>query len=106
VKNRPGEWTGVQQALLWFALRSEGERIGVAVYLTGFDDPPSQPALLVTFLMLDCALGEYDVETKVGTIETHPVPVDPEGQGLKPFSQLPGEFDALYQLMHGEGPRP
>lgn len=88
---------------LWFALQPEGDRIGVSIYLSGFDDPTSQPAMLVGFLMLDCALGEYDVEMKVGTIATYTVPEDPVGQSLKPFPQLPEEFAALYQLMHGVG---
>jgi hypothetical protein len=59
----------------------------------------SEPALMAAFLMLDSALGEYDVETKVGSINTFPTPPDPPAQGLKPFPTLTEEFDSLYKLM-------
>ena len=56
---------------------------------------------MVCFLMLDCALGEYDVETRIGPITTHLLPPDPVGKGLKPFLMLPEESDAFWKLMHG-----
>ena len=88
---------------LWFSLRTEGAKIGLDLYLEGIDDPKSQLALMVSFLLLDCALGEYDVETRVGTINVEALPPEHEARGLKPFLTLPEEFDALYQLMHGTG---
>lgn len=86
---------------LWFTLRPEGEVIGVDLYLKGVADPTSEATLMVCFLMLDIALGEYDVETRVGTINPMLAPHDPETQGLKPFLTFPEEFDALFALMNG-----
>ncbi len=86
---------------MWFQLRSESELIGIDVFMAGIPDPGGRAGLTVAFLMLDCALGEQDMETRVGTISTHPAPTDPEAQELKPFLTLPEEFDALYTLMHG-----
>jgi hypothetical protein len=86
---------------LWFHLRPEGGVIGVELYLEGVSDPTSQAALMVCFLMLDIALGEYDVETRVGTIEPRCAPPQPEVQGLKPFRTFAEEFDALFTLMNG-----
>jgi hypothetical protein len=91
----------VEASDLWYALAPEGDRVGIALFLPGFEDVRSQSALMVAFLMLDSALGEYDVETKVGSITTFPPPPDPAAQGLKPFPTLPEEFDALYKLMMG-----
>lgn len=86
---------------LWFKLRPEGDVLGVDLYMQRVSEPTSQSALMVCFLMLDIALGEYDVETKVGTINPQTAPEHPTSEGLKPFGTFPEEFDALYALMHG-----
>ena len=45
--------------------------------------------------MLDNALGEYDVETKLGGIEFLPIPEDTSN--LLPFSELPQVVDNYKQ---------
>jgi hypothetical protein len=89
----------IEAKTLWYGLASEGDKIGIALFLPGFEDVRSQPALMVALLMLDSALGEYDVETRVGSITTFPPQPDPVEARLKPFPTLPTEFDALYRLM-------
>jgi hypothetical protein len=54
---------------------------------------------MASFLLLDNALGEYDVEMKTGFIERHALPQEPEQRGLKPFNELPHTFDAFYDEM-------
>ena len=84
---------------LWFALRSEGDRIGLDIYLPGVVLANQDQGYTIAFLMLDTALGEYDVMTRVGSLEIHPLPPDPEQRNLKPFPTLAGEFDAYYRLI-------
>ena len=48
------------------------------------------------YLMLDAALGEYDVETKIGTIELKPLTGGPDASGLKPIKELASEFDCRF----------
>lgn len=86
---------------LWFALRPEGDRIGVELYLPGVETRPEEGNYIITFLMLDNALGEFDVMTRVGEIHPRSVPSDPIAANLKPFRDFPGEFDALYRLTNG-----
>jgi hypothetical protein len=45
-----------------------------------------------SFILLDAALGEYTVETKVGFIVRQPLPPDPESIGLMPFQMIQNEF--------------
>jgi hypothetical protein len=40
-------------------------------------------------IALDTALGEFDVETKIGRIDLKPAPRNPLKVGLKPFHELP-----------------
>jgi hypothetical protein len=47
------------------------------------------------FLLLDGALGEYDVETKLGSIEFEPMPAEDRRDGLRPFRELPAVVDGL-----------
>lgn len=74
-------------------LSREGKRAGIAVLIPGYTQSRQQAYLGLSFLILDQALGEYDVETRVGSIS-----VDEPGQdhtGLIPVAALPAAFDKL-----------
>jgi hypothetical protein len=81
---------------VWFRLERDGAKVGVSLYLEEFDDPEGPASVQATFLMLDGALGEYDVEIKVGFIERHRLPPNPAQRGLRPFHELPDAFDQLF----------
>lgn len=67
----------------------DGEKLNLLVFLKG--DFTERERLMVGFLMLDQALGEYDVMTGVGAVSFEPgSPSD-----AKPLSDLASEFDAL-----------
>jgi hypothetical protein len=67
----------------------DGEKLNLVVFLNG--DFTERERLMIGFLMLDQALGEYDVMTGVGEVSFEPgAPFD-----AKPLSDLATEFDAL-----------
>lgn len=75
-------------------LELEGSRIGVSLYLGDEDHFDEQILGRIGFLLLDYTLGEYDVETLVGTVSFHPKQrtYDPTSLSLR---DLPSAFDQL-----------
>jgi hypothetical protein len=53
-------------------------------------------------LLLDEALGEYDVETKVGLIEMFPPDAQVPGPRY-PLRELPAHFDRVYANLQADG---
>ncbi len=73
---------------VWFAAEADGQKVGLTVYVMGYEEG-NLAAQQAVFLLLDNALGEYEVETRVGFIELRPAPIDPRKAGLRPFKDLP-----------------
>ncbi len=73
---------------VWFASLPDRDHVGLALYLRGFTKQNEPVLAQAAFILLDSALGEYDVETRVGKIELHPLPEDPVGRGLRPFREI------------------
>jgi len=86
---------------LWYRLERDQGQISADIYISGLGEADQDAANFVGFMMLDCALGEYDVMTRVGALSFQAAPEDPAAHGLKRFDTLPEEFDAHYRLMHG-----
>jgi len=55
------------------ACARDGHRLGLTVYIRGYHETPSQLYEQVAFLLLDAAIGEYDVESRIGYIEVEPL---------------------------------
>jgi hypothetical protein len=73
---------------VWFSAAPEGERVGLTLYVRGLTDDNRHLLGPAVFLLLDSAVGEYNVETKVGAIDSRPLPEDPAAQGLQPLPAL------------------
>ena len=50
-------------------LFKDGEKVGIMLFIKGYEESQSNIYEQIGFLFLDQALGEYDIETKVGFIE-------------------------------------
>lgn len=83
----------------WFTahlgIGPRGPGIGLTIYVRGLTKQKDDPALSAAFIMLDHALGEYVVETKLGALSFEQLPVDPLGHGLRPFAELPAVMENL-----------
>jgi hypothetical protein len=79
-----------------FSLIRHDGRIGVLLFLPGYSEAAKTTYGQIGYLLLDEALGEYDVEMKVGVIEFHPLS---EASPTKsyPLEELAEFFDQQHQ---------
>ncbi len=84
-----------KQASFFFReLGRANKKIDIEILVSGVDDGNDKRVQQAAFLMLDHMLGEYDVETKIGSIAILPL-VGKPGADVKPLSQLAGVVDAM-----------
>ncbi|GAB3283614.1 hypothetical protein GCM10027449_26810 [Sinomonas notoginsengisoli] len=83
----------IEPDALRFAVSPDHGKVGITAYVPGLTDATRDSMVPVVFLILDQALGEFDVETKAGFID-----ILPSGQApadAVPASGLADAFDAL-----------
>ncbi|HEY2857887.1 MAG TPA: hypothetical protein VGJ21_05685, partial [Terracidiphilus sp.] len=93
--------TSIEPSEVEFSLLTKGEAIGIRLFIRGASETNST-VQQIGYLMLDEALGEYDVETRVGLIQMVP-PDTPRTGPRHPLTELPLLFD---QLVSQLSPRP
>lgn len=81
---------------VWYRSEEAGDHFNLTVLVKGLDGDNEKKAIGAAFIMLDLALGEFDVATKLRSINFGALPPDPESQGLKPLNELPREVDARF----------
>lgn len=80
---------------VWFQPAVAQGHIHLTLFVRGLRAENKQTLQGATFLLLDCALGEFDVEQWIGELQWAPLPIDPVASGLHPFSDLPQTVDSL-----------
>jgi len=86
-----------------FSLLQNEEKIGIYLYIPGYDD--TQIVFRqIGYLFLDDALGEFDVEMKVGLIKMFPPEKETEFDRY-PLVKLPEIFDRLTAEIGLDDPR-
>ena len=75
---------------IWFHAEPDGERIGLTLYVRGFSAHTQEFVQNASFILLDAALGEYTMETRIGFVQWQRLPAYPAEQGLHSFHNLPG----------------
>lgn len=79
---------------------SNGEELGLYVFFHGYSEEQRSRWGQIGYLLLDEALGEYDVEMKVGLIDFLPFEAHPDAPRF-PITELGARFDEHYaQLQH------
>lgn len=74
------------------AFEADGNKAGLTVFVKGYDESRKNNFSQAVYIMLDQAIGEFDMETKVGFIEVKPF--EEESQGKRhSFSSLAQVFD-------------
>lgn len=84
----------------YFWLQYEDQNIDLILYVPGLTDDNRNDFVNACYVLLDMAIGEYDVTTKIRYIDNQPLPSNPDTEGLKPLTKLPKEFDELYAKLH------
>ncbi len=80
---------------LWFLEKPDGHRTGLHLYIRGLNNENEEALSAAAFILLDNALGEYAVETRVGFITRNPLPESPASLNLKPFDSIRSVFDRV-----------
>jgi hypothetical protein len=80
-----------------FSLLTKGSVIGIHLFIPGFQED-NVVFRQIAYLMLDDALGEYDVETKVGLIKISQ-PEAAQTTKRHPLFELPALFDQLVSAL-------
>lgn len=89
---------------VYFTLLRNETKAGIELFLPGYtDDNPTMKT--IGYLMLDQALGEFDVETRLGLIRFLSLdePYDGERHVL---DDLPEQFDRLIEQIEGTSGKP
>ncbi len=73
---------------VWFAAYPAGQRAGLRLHIRGLNKENERLLGQAAFILLDSALGEYAVETRIGPVELRPLPADPAAQGLQPLAAI------------------
>ena len=78
---------------LWIYHRVEDGHFDLIVYHPEYTDEERNVFVSGTYILLDMALGEYDVVTGIRYIDHQKLPDSPQEVGLRPFSELRNIFD-------------
>jgi hypothetical protein len=78
---------------VWFSAEPDGDRVGLYLFIRGLNETNEELLGRASFILLDNALGEYVVETRVGFIDRQPLPDEPRTLGLHPFEVIRSHFD-------------
>jgi hypothetical protein len=76
-------------------------KIAIELFIPGCPEGDPGPFQTAAFLMLDAALGEYDMECKVGFVGIYPLETEAEAGEKIPFARLREEFDELVERTLG-----
>jgi hypothetical protein len=85
----------IKPADVWFRALPDGQKVDLGVFLPGLTAENRDSLVRIGYILLDMALGEYDVEMKIGGIDWKALPPDPAKEGLKPYRDLPSVVDSL-----------
>lgn len=75
-------------------IQADGAKAGLTVLIPGCTEAQRKTYMAVAYLLLDQALGEYDVETRVGFIEVKAP--SSAAKAAVTLQQLPKAFDAFF----------
>jgi len=78
------------------AVEADGDKAGFTVFVKGYDESRKTLFDQAAFIMLDQAIGEYDMETRVGFIEIKPFEQEAEYKRHS-LDNLPGMFDQFME---------
>ncbi|WP_261841383.1 hypothetical protein [Aliamphritea ceti] len=80
----------------WYSFRIENSKLFMAVYMEELPDSlDMEPRIEAVMIYLDALIGEYDLMTRVSTLDWYELPVDPLDFGLRPMAELRDQFDEL-----------
>jgi hypothetical protein len=86
---------------IWFYSRIKDGRFDVIFYHPSYRDEDRNLIISGTYILLDMAIGEYDVVTGIRHLDHQLLPPDPSAEQLKPFSEFRAAFDDFKKQKKG-----
>lgn len=80
---------------IWTYHRIEDGHFDLIIYYPDYSDEHRNNFINASYILLDMALGEYDVTTGIRYIDHQKLMENPEEVGLRPFAKLREDFDAF-----------
>tara|TARA_B100000780_G_C21079251_1_gene434559 strand:- start:175 stop:807 length:633 start_codon:yes stop_codon:yes gene_type:complete len=80
---------------LFFDLRDIGDELHLDLYLEDLPIVEDAPQTDAALMFLDAIVGEYDLMTRIHSVNWLDLPEDPLDHGLKPLIELRKQFDLL-----------
>ena len=90
------EGVSVDASEVHYKLYKDGDKLGIVLFLDGYNEEQNSLFGSLGFLFLDEALGEFDIETKVGFIEFHGRDSE-QYDGASKLEELSAAFDEYFQ---------
>lgn len=78
---------------IWIDYSVGDDHFDLTIYHPDYKEDERNLIISATYILLDTALGEYDVVKGIRYIEHQMLPGNPEKKGLRPFSELRNIFD-------------
>lgn len=78
----------------YFVIKDTGRKLDLNIYVKGVDTV-NNTVINAVFLLLDSAIGEYDVVTKIGRVDVNPFSDLKGSDKVQAFSMLPAVVDRL-----------
>lgn len=79
-----------------YGMYKDGEKVGIVLFFDGYNEKEKSIFGNIGYLFLDEALGEYDIETKIGFIEFHGRD-SKLYENARPLKELADSFDAYFR---------
>jgi hypothetical protein len=86
----------IKAADVAYAMYKDGSKVGIVLFFDDYKDQEKDLFGNIGYLLLDEALGEYDIETKVGFVEFHGRDSN-QFKSARPLSHLPANFDEYFR---------
>lgn len=84
----------IDASKIWIYYRIQDGFFDLIIYHPEYTDEERDLFVSASYILLDMALGEYNVTTGIRYIDHQRLPADPTNVGLLPFSELRNAFDS------------
>ena len=80
-----------------YVITTNGVQIGLDIFIRGCERDDAEDFVKCAYLFADAALGEYDMECKVGMFRIHAWDSELHREHRHPFADLREHFDAVFE---------
>ena len=83
----------IEPSKMWIYPHVGNDHFDLIIFHPNYTEQDRNLLISAAYILLDMAIGEYDVVTGIRGIDHQPLPRNPENKGLRPFSELRKIFD-------------